>query len=208
MVDAVRVKLKPEQLEGIDKQLDAAFEENMVPELMKSTKCQSVAELEQLLQKYGLSLPQMRKRWGDQQIALQWIKTKAGNDPMFSREELIAAYEKRLKDYTVVGQVKWQQIQVNTARHGGDRDEARAVLLQAMKALVAGESFDEVAKKFSEAPSRQGRGPLRLDPDRQPRQQDPGPQKPRHAQDQRSQRDHSPPPPPPKTARRSRSSAS
>lgn len=153
MVDAVRVKLKPEQLEGIDKQLDAAFEENMVPELMKSTKSQSVAELEQLLQKYGLSLPQMRKRWGDQQIALQWIKTKAGNDPKFSREDLIAAYEKRLKDYTVVGQVKWQQIQVNTAKHGGDRNEARAVLLQAMKALVAGESFDDVARKYSEAPS-------------------------------------------------------
>ena len=153
MVDAVKVKLKAEQLEGIEKQLDEAFEKNMVPKLMEVTKAQSVPELESMLQTHGLSLPQMRKRWGDQQIAMQWIKTKAGDDPKLSRPDLLAAYEARIADYTEVGQVKWQHIQVILKKHGDDRDEARLVLDRAIRALRAGQDFDAVARSYSEAGS-------------------------------------------------------
>ena len=153
MVDAVKIKLKPEQLEAIEKQLDEAFEKNMVPKLMEVTKAQSVPELEAMLQTHGLSLPQMRKRWGDQQIALQWIKTKAGDDPKLSRPDLLAAYEERIDEYTEVAQVKWQHIQVIVKKHNGDPDEARVHLDRAIRALRAGQKFDDVARTYSEAGS-------------------------------------------------------
>jgi len=153
MVHAVKLKLKAEQLESINKQLDEAFEKNMVPKLMEATKAQSVPELEAMLQSHGLSLPQMRNRWGDQQIALQWIKTKAGNDPQFSRKDLEAAYEERIENYTEVGQVKWQHIQIVVKKHNNDRDEAQAILDKALAELQSGAKFDDVAKKYSDAPS-------------------------------------------------------
>jgi peptidyl-prolyl cis-trans isomerase SurA len=153
MVEAVNNKLKPEQKEGIDGQLDKAFEENMVPHLMKATKSESIGELEGKLQEHGLSLPAMRKKWGDQQVALQWIKTKQGNDPKYSRQELLDAYNERIDQFTEPGKVKWQQIQVFYNKHDDDPAQVRAVLVKAAKELRAGREFDEVARKYSEANS-------------------------------------------------------
>lgn len=153
MVHSVKLKLKPEQLEGIDKQLDEAFEKNVVPKLMEGVKAQSVPELEAMLQSHGLSLPQMRKRWGNQQIALEWMKAKGGRDLQLSRKDLEIAYQERIKDFTEVGQVKWQHVQVVVKKHNNDPDETRAIIEKAVAELKLGGKFDDVAKKYSDAPS-------------------------------------------------------
>ena len=105
MVDAMKQTMKPEQLKQVDTQLDKLFEAE-VQRMMKSTNARSPIELENQLQSQGLSLISLRKQFGDNAIAAQYLRSKTGKDPTASREEMLALYEEeREKTYTEKSQI-------------------------------------------------------------------------------------------------------
>lgn len=156
MADAVRGKLKKDQLESINKQLDGFFDRE-VENLKKKFKVDSAAEVEALLQQQGMSLETMRKIFGDRQLAQQYVRTKMGDDPKPTRAELLSIYNSQLEKYAQPTQVKWQQLQVTIA-NDRSRSEALAVVDKALEELAAGATFDAVVKKYSDGPLKDNGG--------------------------------------------------
>lgn len=150
MADAVRARLKPEQLEGIDGQLGKMFD-LQVQELMEQTGSNTVMDLEAKMQEQGLSLVTMQKLFSDRALASEYVRQRVGDPPPVTPEQLKAAYRERLDSYREPAQVKWQQLQVTKAG-GGSLEGARRKLQQALAELERGADFDEVVKKYSDGP--------------------------------------------------------
>ncbi len=150
MAEAVKAKLKKEQLETIDAQLDTYFQ-LQVEQMMKQAEVSTMMDLEGVLQEQGLSLSTMRKLFGDRQLASEYVKQRVGDPPPFTPAVLKAEYAAHLAEYTTAAQVKWQQLQVSTKRPGG-ADAAFQIVQQAFSEMRTGAEFDDVVKKYSEGP--------------------------------------------------------
>src|SRR5690606_28948114 len=98
MVSAVKAKLKKEQLEQVEKQMDAFFDMH-VETLKTQFKVGSAAELEALLQEQGMSLETMRRMFGERSLAAEYVKARMGDAPPITRQELLAQYNANLKEY-------------------------------------------------------------------------------------------------------------
>lgn len=150
MAEAVRGKLKEEQLEAIDAQLDTFFQQQ-VEAMIKQANVSTMMELEGVLQEQGLSLSSMRKLFGDRQLASEYVKQRVGDPPPFTPAILKAEYTAHLAEYTTPAQVKWQQLQVSTKRPGGEA-AAYQIIESAVRDLDNGAEFDDVVQKYSEGP--------------------------------------------------------
>lgn len=151
MVDAIKSNLKTEQMKGIDDQMDKYFQ-GEIDRLMKATNTGSPTELETVLQANGTSLVTMRKNFGDNQLARQYLRTKIGEDPKASREEMQLYFEEHREKYTESEEIKWQQIDISYAQNGGV-DKAEAVAQALLDEIREGTiSFDEAAHKRSDSP--------------------------------------------------------
>lgn len=150
MVDSVKQNMKPEQLTSVEAQMDKFFEAE-VERLMKVTGTGSPTELEAVLQSQGLSLSTLRKQFGDRQLAGQFMRTKMGAEPTASREEMRARYEQDVESFTEAEEIKWQQIDISYAAHGG-ADEAEAAAQKLLRQIRSGAiSFDEAAHTKSDS---------------------------------------------------------
>jgi peptidyl-prolyl cis-trans isomerase SurA len=150
MVDAVKAKLKKEQLEAVEQQLDEFFH-MQVQEMKKQFQVDSLVALEAKMQQQGLSLETERRLFGEQQLAAEYVKAKMGEESPLTRQELIAAYKSRLDEFAEPARVKWQQLQISTTGRGG-KAKGREAMNQAMAELDAGGDFSEVVKKYSNGP--------------------------------------------------------
>lgn len=156
MVDAVKSKLKQEQFEQIDAQLDEFFEFE-VERLKGQFQVSNSAELEGVLQSQGMSLVSMREMFGNRQLATEYISGKIGTQAPLTRQDLLAEYNRRKEEFAKPEQVKWQQIQVSHSQHGS-RDAATRVLNQAITELQQGVDFSDVAKRYSDGPLKDNGG--------------------------------------------------
>ncbi|MCA9080590.1 MAG: peptidyl-prolyl cis-trans isomerase [Planctomycetaceae bacterium] len=150
MADAVKSKLKDEQLEAIEAQLDQFFS-MQVEEMKKQAKVETLADLEAVLQQQGLSLSTMRKMFGDRQLASEYVRSKVGDPPPVTREQLTEDYHAHLDEYAQPAQVKWQQLQITIATHGG-KSAALIEMDKALNELRNGAEFDDIVKKYSDGP--------------------------------------------------------
>lgn len=154
MVDSVKMTMKPEQLKLVEVQMDKFFE-GEVDHLMEVTKTGSPTELEGALQSQGMSLVTLRKNFGDRQLAGQFMRSKMGTEPTASREEMLELYEKNVtenvKGFTVASELKWQQIDISYASHGGVEGaeaEAQKLLGEIREGTI---TFDDAAHDRSDS---------------------------------------------------------
>jgi len=151
MVDAMKQTMKPEQLEQVDAQLDKFFEAE-VQRMMQQSNSKSPTELESQLQRQGMSLVTLRKQFGDNQIAGQYLRSRLGKDPSASREEMLALYEEeKATTYTEKSEIKWQQIELSYEERGGI-EQAETAARKLLNEIRAGKiTFDEAAHDRSDS---------------------------------------------------------
>lgn len=151
MVDAMKQTMKPEQLEQVDAQLDKFFEAE-VQRMMQQSNSKSPTELESQLQRQGMSLVTLRKQFGDNQIAGQYLRSRLGKDPSASREEMLAQYEEeKATTYTEKSEIKWQQIELSYEERGGI-EQAETAARKLLNEIRAGKiTFDEAAHDRSDS---------------------------------------------------------
>lgn len=151
MVDAMKQTMKPEQLEQVDAQLDKFFEAE-VQRMMQQSNSKSPTELESQLQRQGMSLVSLRKQFGDNQIAGQYLRSRLGSDPTASREEMLAMYEEeKATTYTEKSEIKWQQIELSYEERGGI-EQAETAARKLLNEIRAGKiTFDEAAHDRSDS---------------------------------------------------------
>ena len=157
LVQALKVKLKDDHVKGLNDHLDKDWA-NEELDMMKKAKVNTRAELDASLRKSGTSLTQMKATFKNQKMAQQYLSIKAVNREKPSRSELLAYYNEHLADYETPAKVKWRQIVLAEAEHGGTkRSEQFAAGL--VRDLRAGKrEFAATAKKYSAGPTAQQGG--------------------------------------------------
>jgi len=152
LLQALKLKLKEEQLNGIKKQLDKVFDTEDLPAAMKKEGVDTTAELEQKLQARGSSIDSLRTASRNRQLAQQYLGTKAASNIGYDRPEVLKYYQDNLQNYAITGKVKWEQIQLKFAQNGG-KEGALKKAEEILKRLDAGEVFAVVAKECSNGPT-------------------------------------------------------
>lgn len=149
LLHEMKSTLKKEQLDQLNQHLETAFDDQRVPELQKQMGVNSPQELEEKLNSQGRSLIFEKDLFMKQQAAVQFMAVKAKAKDQFSREEVLARYRSRIKDYEVPAKVQWQRIRITYSKHGG-KDKAIAVLDEVIHKLQSGADFGEIAKQYSD----------------------------------------------------------
>lgn len=148
LAHALKTTLKQEQIDQLDTILDNAFKEH-VARLLVKTKTASARELDLKLQADGTSLEQLRKTFGAQQLAMQYLSTESEVHVQLGRVDLLKFYNENIEKYTHPAQVEWQEIRVSFDQNNG-RSGAIEKLNQAVSELQQGKDFAEVAREYSD----------------------------------------------------------
>jgi hypothetical protein len=151
LIQALRLKLKDDQMKGLMKHLDSQVDD-AIQDTVKRVGVSTVGELEIELQKAGSSVARLRSIVRNRKLAEQYLASEATPRSGFDRPDLVRYYQEHIEDYTVPAQVKWQQIQLLHARHGGKR-ETELLIKKINAALDAGQEMADLAKQHSDGPT-------------------------------------------------------
>lgn len=157
LLHEMKTSLKKEQLDMLQEHLGQAFEEQRIPELQKQLGVNSPQELEEKLNQQGRSLMFEKDLFMKQQSAIQFMAVRAKAKDDFSREEVLARYKSKIKDYEVPAKVQWQRIRISYAKHGG-KEKAIGVLDEVIHKLQSGAEFGEMAKEYSDGTRAEKKG--------------------------------------------------
>jgi hypothetical protein len=151
LINSLHAMLKPEQLKMLNDHLDKRFEKE-TDRLKQEFGVSTTHELKIKLQEQKqTSIANLRTAFVNQQMAMEYLAAKSRKEVNIGRPALLDYYEERISDYETAPKVKWQQITVNFAKHGG-KQRAFAHLQQAIEELQKGAKFAEVVQKFSDGP--------------------------------------------------------
>ncbi len=153
---SLKATLKPEQFKQLNQHVELQFEKR-IAELKKEFQVNTKLELEHELQEQGTSISALRHQFVNQQVAREYLAAKAQSSHTIGRQELIEYYRAHLDDYTVPAQVKWDQVVVSHAKHGGKPD-AFQIFENVVEDLKRGTAFNEVAKLYSDGPTASNGG--------------------------------------------------
>jgi parvulin-like peptidyl-prolyl isomerase len=152
LLQALQVKLKPEQIKEINKQIDSMFNKEDLPAAMKAQGFQTEVEFERALKAKGQSIDLLRTKNRNRQLAQQYIQTKVMPKSGFDRPDLIKYYNEHKEDFEIPAQAKWDHIQLDYSKNGGP-EATRKKADEIEKRLAAGEDFAALAKECSNGPN-------------------------------------------------------
>ena len=152
LVSALREDLDEEKLGQLNGQLDSAFKEE-IERLKRQANVGTRVELEEALDREGVSLDTLKNNFAARQMAMFYIGQKADAKVQYSRKELLDWYNKNKEKYAIEALARWQQIRISYAESGG-KPEAAKIMQQVVAALRAGEDFGKVATEFSDGPRK------------------------------------------------------
>lgn len=150
LLQALRTKLKDDQLAQIKKHIDAQFDEEL-RDTMKRVGVSTPGELEMKLRKSGSSIETLRSTFRNRHLAQQYLAARANPKSGFDRTEIYEHYKNNPDKFAIPGRVKWQQIHLVYAKHGG-KTATKRLAEQLVERLENGEDFGELARQYSDGP--------------------------------------------------------
>ncbi len=152
MAQAMLSGLEPDRRDSLAEQLDGIFTKQELPQLLSGRGLQTKVQLQRKLTDEGTSLEVLKEDFNQQQLAMEYLRQTANPRTTFSPSEMMAWYRGHLDDFQTTPRVRWRQILVSESKHGG-RDGALRVIETIRRRLVAGESFDALARELSDGPA-------------------------------------------------------
>ena len=151
VTEALRASLKPQQMERLEDYVDTQFEKE-IARLKKELKVNSLVELDDALATQSTSLAALKQGFASQRMASEFLAAKVQDKREITRPEMLKYYQSHLDDYAVTSRVRWRQIVVSHAKHGGKRG-AIDVLDKLIAELKQGADFTDVARRYSDGPT-------------------------------------------------------
>lgn len=149
LTQAMKTQLKQEQIDQINAQLDSAFEKQ-IEEMKANMNVSTTVELEHQLAASGESLQNLRNEFGNQQLAIEYIRSQSQAPKRdFNRDDLYTYYQTHLEEFTIPARVQWQKISIAYSKHGG-KSNAFSRLDEVINALRSGRRFSDIAKEYSD----------------------------------------------------------
>jgi parvulin-like peptidyl-prolyl isomerase len=148
--------LEKDQQKKIDDAVGKEFE-NYVEKLKKDFNVLTPHEVDEGLRRQGTSLLGLKDEFRNRLLADEYLRGKSKKEHIVGREEIVAYYDEHAAAFSFPEKVHWQLLEISFEKHGG-RGGALPVLSQAVDALRHGDSFDKVAKKYSDGPHAEDGG--------------------------------------------------
>ena len=148
LVSSLRQSIPKKNLKLLDDHIEGLFNKEL-ERLKKELKVQSHRELVEKLAEQGTSLETLRDAFANQRMAVEYLAAKSKPTEKVSRQDLLSFYEEHRKDYTKPARVKWQEIKIPFAKHGG-KEKTRILVSTILSELSRNASFSDLAKKHSD----------------------------------------------------------
>jgi hypothetical protein len=150
-VDACR-EIPADKLPEIRANVDKAFDQQQLPQMMQAEGIANSLEFEQQLRKRGTSLERMRKMFFERGLAQEWLRKNVDDGGEIPHAELIAWYQNHLAEYDYPARARFEVISVKMGLTRS-RAEAWDMLAGMGNEVLAGRPFAEVATSRSEGPT-------------------------------------------------------
>jgi parvulin-like peptidyl-prolyl isomerase len=149
LLQALRTKVKEEQLTQIQKHIDVEFDEEL-REKLKASGMSTPGEFEVHLRRAGSSLEIYKTNYRNQRLAQQYMQSQATHKQTgFDRPDMIDHWKGNPEKYAIPGRVKWQQIRLTNSKHGG-KQKTQQLADEIVAALENGGDFAELARQHSD----------------------------------------------------------
>jgi peptidyl-prolyl cis-trans isomerase SurA len=149
-------EIKRAKIEISDEQIDSTLER------IKETNFYTDEDLRAGLAKDGLTMKEYRKRIRDQILRTRLVNLNVKSKIVITKEDIKAYYEKHLDKYG--GKKKYHLrniiMTVPSLADSGKKLEIKAKMDEILEELKAGQSFEALAKKYSESPAASDGGDL------------------------------------------------
>lgn len=160
LLQALKTRLKDEQIKHISSQIDAMFNKDYLPAAMKQAGFETEAEFARALHEKGSSIEMLRAKNRNRELAQQYLGSKVLSKAGFDRPDLLKYYKEHKQDYAIPAQAKWEQIHLKYSKNGG-KQKTREKAAEIRERLENGEDFAELAREFSNGPNAAKRGGAR-----------------------------------------------
>lgn len=138
-----------------------AFVRHYLEDVKKEQGVTTDAELEKLLQQEGLTLAEFKERIRRRRIPQRLIYEEVTSRIEVSDDDVRRYYEEHPEEFQASGGVELSEI-VLLLDEGEDAGAARRAADEIYQRLLAGESFEDLARRVSETPSAENGGHLGL----------------------------------------------
>jgi hypothetical protein len=150
-VDACR-EIPADKLPDIRANVDKAFDEQQLPQMMQAEGVANSLEFEQLLRKRGMSLERMRKMFFERGLAQEWLRKNVDDGGEIPHADLIAWYQNHLDEYEYPARARFEVLSIKMGLTRS-RSAAWDMLAGMGNEVLAGRPFAEVAVSRSEGPT-------------------------------------------------------
>jgi PPIC-type PPIASE domain len=140
--------LEKEQQKKIEDAVSKEFE-NYAEKLKKDFNVLTAHEVDEGLHKQGTSLVALKDEFRNRLLADEYLRGKSKKEHIVGREDILAYYQQNDAKFSFPEKVHWQLLEIDFDKHSG-RQGSLDLLTKVVDALAKGESFDKVAKKYSD----------------------------------------------------------
>ena len=156
LLQALKTKLKEDNLTSLKKHIDAEFQKEL-NDTMKKLKVSTIGELEAQLRKSGSSIEVLQTSFRNKHLAQQYLSSKAMPVDGFDRPDLLEHWKGNPDTYAVAAEVKWRQIHLQCALHGG-KPATKKLAQTVCDRLENGEDFATLARELSDGATKSNDG--------------------------------------------------
>ena len=148
-VDALGKLPEGNNIDDLVKQASGVFNEQVLPQMMKSSGVKNITEFDGNLRVQGSSLRQVRTAWAKDQLARQFVQQEMNVDETVTHQEMLDEYLANKEKYAIRAKSKWEQLMVRFDKHS-TRKEARKKIVELGNQVYYGANLSAVAKKQSD----------------------------------------------------------
>ena len=166
MVDAVDEMLIMQRGRELGYRLTDEQFKQALDSIKKENKIESDEQFNAALKQENMTLADLRENFEKQAIISRVEQNEVFGKVGVTESEARAYYDSHLDEFTTPPSVTLREILVRAGTDPGEEETARKRAEEILEHLAAGESFEQVAARESEAPSRANGGligPLRLE---------------------------------------------
>lgn len=144
-----RRNIPKENLPQLEQNIAEQFEKRQLPRLMEEMKVETRAELEAKLRETGTSIKDQQRAFGEQAVAMQWLRSQLNPDAVITKKEMLDYYHEHIEDYTFKSKVLWEEILIPFDRFPTKEDAYRRAAEVGNLVFLGKSDFATVAKTHS-----------------------------------------------------------
>jgi parvulin-like peptidyl-prolyl isomerase len=148
-VDAMGKLPEGANVDDLIKQATGIFNEQVLPDMMKSSGVKNITEFDGNLRVQGSSLRQVRTAWAKDQLARQFVQQSLNIDQTVTHQEMLDDYLANKEKYAIRAKSKWEQIMVRFDK-SESRSAAKKKIAEIGNKVIHGANLAAVAKKHSD----------------------------------------------------------